>query len=94
MRELKVSMLHLASHATFKYLARRRNKSNRKHYYPSNDTEIIAGDSSIPPQAKLAYCVVMMAGSGLKSASQTNCHASTAQQGVLHDKCWPGTNIS
>jgi hypothetical protein len=48
---------------------------------------LLAGDSSIPPQAKLAYRVVMMAGSGLKSAPQTNCHASTAQQGVLHDKC-------
>jgi hypothetical protein len=47
----------------------RSNKSN-ENYYPIDDPEIVAGDRLAPTQEKLAYCVVMMAVSGLKSAKQ------------------------
>ncbi len=57
-----------ASHASLKYMAGRRNKSNPNRY-PSDNTVIVTDDS--PTQAKLAYyslLVAMMAGSGLNSA--------------------------
>ncbi len=53
-----------ASHASFKYLAGRWNESNTNNY-PSVDTDIVA-----VVQAKLAYLVVMMAGSVPKSAQR------------------------
>ncbi len=73
-----------AGNAALKYLV--------GHYpSPSDYPEIVAGDRSTPAQEKLAYSVVMMAGSGLKPAItetgyvvQTNCHASTGQS---HVKC-------
>jgi hypothetical protein len=59
-----------ASHASFKYLAGHRKKSNKNHY-PIDDPEIVTGDRLLTPaQEKLANCVVMMAGSGLKSAKR------------------------
>jgi hypothetical protein len=42
------------------------NKSKGNHYLISDDPEIVAA----PAQEILAYCVVMMAGSGLKSAKK------------------------
>jgi hypothetical protein len=60
-----------------------RNKSNKNHY-PSDDPEIVAGDSATPVQEKLAYCVVIMA--GLKSARKKKFtyHKQTAmhRQGI------------
>jgi hypothetical protein len=49
MGELKVSMLHYAckSCASLNYLAGHRDKSNT-HNYPSEDSEIVADDMSIP----------------------------------------------
>ncbi len=75
--------------ALLNYLAAHRNKSDNEKPYPSHDTEIVADDRIIPA---LAYLLVMMAGSCLKSAQkkrldkqvQTNCHSLT---GGLHDKC-------
>jgi hypothetical protein len=40
------------------------------HYPGSVDPEIVADDRLIPAQEKLACCVVMMAGFGLKSAKK------------------------
>ncbi len=59
------------------------NESNENNY-PGDDTEIDVDDWSIPAHEKLAYLVVAMTGSGLKSAQrkrlhtvQTNCNALT-----------------
>jgi hypothetical protein len=61
-------------------------KSNENHY-PSDDTEIVGDDDvrSLPAQAKLAFLVAMVAGSGLKFAQRIkdyivhrNCHALIA----------------
>ncbi len=38
------------------------------NHYHSDNTEIVADERSKPAQEKLAFCVVMMAGSALKSA--------------------------
>jgi hypothetical protein len=59
--------LHFASHASFQYLAGRRNKNNTNHYNPSNDIEIV-DDVQTTAQEKLEYLFLTMAGSGLTSA--------------------------
>ncbi len=51
------------------------NKSNENHY-PSDGTDIVADDRLIPPEVKLAYLVVMMDGSGLKSAKREKLHSA------------------
>ncbi len=62
-----------ASHASLKYLAGHRKKSNENHY-PSDNTDIVVDDRSIPgqAQAKLPYLVVMM--TDLKQAQASNLH--------------------
>ncbi len=42
--------------------------TGKENHYPSDDAEIVGDDTSISAQAKLGYLVVMIAGSGLKSA--------------------------
>jgi hypothetical protein len=51
----------------------------------------VAGDMLLNQHKKFAYCVIITASSGLKSAKkekgymrQTNCHASSGQS---HDEC-------
>jgi hypothetical protein len=66
MGELEVSMFYTAfmqaMHASLKYKQvklSQLNKSNENDY-PIDDTEIVAGDSLTPEQAKLAHLVVMI----------------------------------
>jgi hypothetical protein len=69
MRQCHVIQCVDANHASFKYLAGCRNKTN-KNDYPNDDTEIVFDDMTTPTQAKLAHLVVMVAGLGLKSAQR------------------------
>jgi hypothetical protein len=59
------------------------NKSKGNHY-PSDDPEIVDGDRLTPAQVKLAYCVVMMAGFGLKSAKKIKCYTVAYKQTAMH----------
>ncbi len=52
------------------------NKSNKNHY-PIDDAEIVGDDTS---ESKLAHVVVTTAGSGLKSALQTNSRPTMHRQ--------------
>jgi hypothetical protein len=65
MRTAFLQVMHLAGH---------RNQSNENHY--PNDVKIIAADRWIQAQAKLAYLVVMMAVSGLKSTQRNRLHSA------------------
>lgn len=71
-------------HSNMTNIAGHRNKSNEKHYPSDAPSEIVVDDSSIPVQAKLAHPVVMMAGSGPKSAQKekvTQCRQTAMYQG-------------
>jgi hypothetical protein len=54
---------------SLKYLAGHRLVKVTKNHYPNDDSGIVAVMTG-PAQAKLAYLVVTMTGSGLKSAQR------------------------
>ncbi len=88
----------VAGNAALKYLAGHRSIKVKENHYPSDDPETVADDRLTLAQEKLAYCVVMMADSGLKSAKKRKRLAYILQNKlpcINRAIKWqmPGTNI-
>jgi hypothetical protein len=72
MKDLREIHCTDAGNAALKYIVGNRSIKVKEIYlYPSDDHETVV-DDRLTPAEELAYCVVMMALSGLKSAKQEN----------------------